>query len=71
MDETIKLITSLLPLLLDSGPLLLELIRQIREQTGMADTDILAHAKATNDENAVALLRERLRLQAEIDAEEN
>jgi hypothetical protein len=64
----IALITALLPLVADLTPLLMQLIAQLRAQPGMTDEQILAHAKATGDENAVALVVEQLRLQAEIDA---
>lgn len=64
----IALITALLPLVANLEPLVIALIQQIKSQPGMTDEAILAHAKATSDENTVALLAERLRLQAEIDA---
>ena len=65
----IALITTLLPLVANLEPLVVQLIRQIKAQPGMTDEVILAHARATGDENTVALLAERLRLQSEIDVQ--
>jgi len=64
----LSLITSLLPLVSNLAPLLIALIQQIRSQPGMTDEQILAHAKATGDENTIALVTETLRLQAKIDS---
>lgn len=63
----LALIMSLLPLITDLEPLLVQLIQQIRSQPGMTDEQILAHARTTSDENTVAILAERLRLLAELD----
>lgn len=63
----IQLIISLLPLVANLEPLIAQLIAQLRAQPGMTDEQILAHARSTNSENTVALLAERLRLQAKID----
>lgn len=63
----IALINALLPLVADLEPLVMQLIQQIKAQPGMTDEQILAHAKATSDQNTVDLLAEKLRLQAEID----
>lgn len=65
--EYIVLINALLPLVANLEPLFVQVIKQIKGQSGMTDDDILAHAAATLDSNAQALLAERLRLQAEID----
>lgn len=65
----IALINALLPLVGNLEPLIVQLIQQIRAQPGMTDEAILAHAKATSDENTVALLAERLRLTTEIGGE--
>lgn len=64
----LALITALLPLVSDLEPLVVQLIQQLRAQPGMTDEQILAHAKATGDQNAIDLVAEQLRLQAEIDA---
>ncbi len=58
----LALITALLPLITDLTPLFAQLIAQIRAQPGMTDEAILAHARATSDENTVALLAEKMRL---------
>ena len=62
----IALIMALLPLITDLEPLIIQLIQQIRAQPGMTDEQILAHARATSDENTVALLAEKMRLVDEI-----
>lgn len=66
---TIGLINALLPLVANLEPLVVSIIAQLRAQPGMTDEQILAHARTTNNENLVALVAERLRLQAEIDAQ--
>lgn len=65
----LALITALLPLAADLTPLLMQLIAQVRQQPGMTDDIILSHARAAGDENTVAIVAERLRLLAEIDAQ--
>lgn len=67
--EWITLINALLPLAANLEPLFAQLIQQIKAQPGMDDDAILAHAAKTLDEASVALLSERLRLLAEIDAQ--
>lgn len=63
----VALIISLLPLVTNLTPLLMQLIAQLKAQPGMTDAQILAHAEAIGDENTVALIKETLRLQAKID----
>lgn len=62
-----------LVVLLNSGinlaPEVIALINAVRQQPGMSDTDILAHAAATNSAAGQAIVTERLRLLDEIAAQ--
>lgn len=64
----LALITALLPLAANLTPLLMQLLTQVRAQPGMDDDAITAHVKATLGDAAAALMTERLRLLAEIEA---
>lgn len=60
--------------LLSSGvtlvPEVMALIAAIRAQPGMEDSAIIAHARKTTDETTALIIAERLRLLAEIAAQE-
>jgi len=58
-------ITALLPLVADLGPVVAHLIATLRNQGTDSET-ILAHAEATLDAEGVALVKEKLRLEDEI-----
>lgn len=68
--EYVVLINALLPLISNMEPIVSNIIKHIRkEQPGMSDDEILNHASSVLDEEGVAMLKEQLRLQAEIDAQ--